>query len=56
MPYTTYKGQVKSVTEYTTLAWMSAAATTLKKLDTLQDILVCLIGYPTITHSTTDSP
>eukprot|EP00061_Rhincodon_typus_P018465 g47641.t1 len=32
-----YKAQIRSVTEYTPHAWMCAAPTILKKLDTVQD-------------------
>eukprot|EP00061_Rhincodon_typus_P008660 g31466.t1 len=34
---TIYTAQVRSVMDYFPLAWMSAAPTTLKKLDTIQD-------------------
>ncbi len=46
---TIYKAQVRSVMEYSPLAWMSAAPTTLKKLDTIQDKAGRLIGTPSTT-------
>ena len=41
---TIYKAQVRSVMEYSPLAWMGASPTTLKKLDTIQDKAARLIG------------
>jgi len=34
---TIYKAEVRSVMEYSPLAWMGATPTPLKKLDTIQD-------------------
>ena len=48
---TIYKAQVRSVMEYSPLAWMGAAPTTLKKLDPIQDKAAHLIGtISTNTH------
>lgn len=38
------KAQIRSVIKYTTLGWMGAASTTLKKLETIQNIAVRLTG------------
>ena len=41
---TVYKSQVRSVMEYSSLAWMGAAPTHLKKLDSVQERAIKVIG------------
>ena len=53
---TSYKAQDRNAMEYSPLAWMGAAPTTLKKLDTIQNKAARLIGTTsTFNPSTTDA-